>query len=474
MLVWKKCLLGFGFGLASLGAAQAQSETDSSYDVVVVGAGLAGLATARTLSEHGVRSCLVLEARDRIGGRVHTTTIGDDGTFVELGAQWVHNLSSENKLRPAAAFLTVTSCDDDPGDDVALFDADRRRWLTEAERDEGFAEWRGVLRAMDAMEPGATDESIVTTVSRVATACPRNILHWCLQRVAIANGLDAGDLSAVVWRDQEDDGLKGEGVYDGSLTDAIVKPLAKGSNIRLGSPVNKITANDDRVVVTMGDGKSVTCRHVVVAVPLGVLQASAITFTPPLPPTHTDALSRFHSGQLNVVVLRFPRVFWPPERHFFGMLGGDGYDDMTTILNLTSTRSSQVPLLMFQVFGTAASDLETMTEAEVSGRAMRVVREMFGGNVPDPVACRTSSWSSDVHAHGSYTAAAVGACATDYATLAEPMVVGGKPRVLFAGEHTNGDHAGTMLGAYKSGVREGDRLAALLGKKKTFHTKIEK
>ena len=124
------------------------------------------------------------------------------------------------------------------------------------------------------------------------------------------------------------------------------------------------------VSVHTSNGTEIRARQVLVTVPLGVLQSGSIEFSPPLPQDKTDALARFQAGLLDIVVLRFDKIFWPKDVHFFGVISDqhaatrltlshivpDNQQDqdpsrwgMSTILNLTSARSDETPLLQMQV-----------------------------------------------------------------------------------------------------------------------------
>jgi monoamine oxidase len=182
------------------------------------------------------------------------------------------------------------------------------------------------------------------------------------------------------------------------------------------------------VSIHTSNGTEIRARQVLVTVPLGVLQSGSIDFSPPLPQDKTDAISRFQAGLLDIVVLRFDKIFWPKDVHFFGLISDqhaatrltlshivpDNQHDqdpsrwgMSTILNLSSARNDETPLLQMQVVGSDASDLECLSEKDVAMKAMKVVRTIFP-DASDPIACRVSRWCDDEFARTSYAAAAVG------------------------------------------------------------------
>jgi monoamine oxidase len=222
----RRLALASGLVASTLGLAL-NPDTPRPRDVVIVGAGMAGLAAAACLRREGL-DCAVLEGRERAGGRVWSVSIGETMTedntgpcthssascgcaHVELGAQWVHNLTDANPVFHLAKrkghAVTETSCDDEPGPDVSLYDGTLRRWLTPAERDAAFAEWhrlQAVMASGNLSEPHttathSTDHDSMGLAFRRAAVDPApisvpaaaramylRVASWCLDRVGIA------------------------------------------------------------------------------------------------------------------------------------------------------------------------------------------------------------------------------------------------------------------------------------------------
>jgi monoamine oxidase len=193
----------------------------------------------------------------------------------------------------------------------------------------------------------------------------------------------------------------------------------------------------------------------ILTAPLGVLQRGAVAFDPPLSEEKRAALGRLGMGVLDKVALRFPRAFWPRERHFVGYASARA-DEFPVFLNLA--RGGGAPILVGFAGGSAARELEGRSDAEIAGAAMAVLRRIFGRGVPEPEAAVATRWASDPDALGSYSNLRVGADPADYDRLAAPLAGG---RLRFAGEATNRAHPATVHGAYLSGVREAERLLAI-------------
>jgi monoamine oxidase len=423
-------------------------------DVVVVGAGVAGLAAARALALGG-RRVVVLEARDRIGGR--TWTDSALGVPVDLGASWIHGIDGNPLWALASRFgidtveCTVGSFQFD-GRPIAWHAPSGRR-LTAAEASEFVAD----LHALDAALPAVVDHApppstyavAVNTVlkdlriegdraARVREYTAHRSEDLCGAPVTVldAHGLDeehvAGD----------------EVVFPGGYAQYAVA-LAEGLDVRLGSEVRSVRTTGAGVVVGRSDGTAVTAADVVVTVPLGVLQAGAITFEPPLDPAVLDAMGRLGMGVYDKVFLRFPTRFWGDD-WVVRQQGSAGVDwhswyDMS--------RVTGEPVLAALVGGAGARRIESLPDALVVDEGLSALRRMFGDDVPAPEGYRITRWAADPFARGSYSYLHVGASPDDHDLLGTPS-----GRVQLAGEATWGDDPATVHGALLSGLRAASRL----------------
>ena len=191
-----------------------------------------------------------------------------------------------------------------------------------------------------------------------------------------------------------------------------------------------------------------------VTLPLGVLQANAVTFDPPLPAARVEATARLGVGTLAKLAYEFDEVFWPANQYAFGM-AEDPATHPTMIVNLWSSHRSRCLVLL--AGGALGRALERMPEADAHAWGMTMLRECFGKAVPEPRTRHRTSWSLDPYARGAYTFIAAGATPADIRTLQEPL----GDRIFFAGEATSAEHWGTVHGAYLSGLREAARISGV-------------
>jgi hypothetical protein len=245
--------------------------------------------------------------------------------------------------------------------------------------------------------------------------------------------------------------------------DAAFRRLASLLDVRTGCPVAAVTVTErvEGVGVTTAAGETLWGAAAIVTVPLGVLKAGTIAFSPPLPDWKAGAVARLGFGDLNKVVLQFPEPFWDDSVDFFGAAAGAGAADRGWCFMFWNFhRFAGAPVLAALVSGAAARAAEGMDDSELRDRAVATLRALHPGvAVPDPVACTVSRWGGHPYARGSYSYVAVGSSSRDYDQLAQPV----QRRVLFAGEHTVKAHPDTVGGAMLSGLREAARALEILG-----------
>ncbi|MDX2176597.1 MAG: FAD-dependent oxidoreductase [Candidatus Sumerlaeia bacterium] len=421
--------------------------------VLVVGAGLAGLAAARSLraSEAEV---LVLEARARIGGRVWTDR--SLGAAVDLGAAWIHGPKGNPIARLAKDAGAATVKTD--WDSMRLFAPDGRPLGDDAlER-----AWHHAERAFAALEKarrGASPElSVADALERYLRSADldaeaRQDVRWVLgSEIELSYATDLADLSLASLN--EDDGFDGGDWIFPDGAGRLASHLADGVDVRLSHRVAAVRQGGDRVQVETDRGTFEGDRCLV-TLPLGVLAAGSVAFDPPLPEGMLASLRRLRMGVLNKVAMRFAKPFWDPTLHTFGRMPGAADEPQTGFLPLTPANGSRV--LVALRAGSAARSMERLTDGQLADEVLAELRKCHGATVPEPEAMVATRWAGDEFALGSYSVIPPGAAAEDRDALAAPH-----GRVHFAGEATHRGYPSTMHGAYLSGLREADRIAALL------------
>lgn len=427
----------------------------SGVDVVVIGAGVSGLAAARLLTRHG-RSVVVLEARDRIGGRVVTDR--SDGRVTDLGASWIHGVDGCPVAPAAEAFgmrtveFTVGAFQPD-GRPIAHHGPDGRR-LSEGEARAHVADIHTVDAALagiiaasqsDASYRDVTEEAITRQGWDVARAA--RVREYLEHRAEEQYGVWIDDLAA---HGLDDDEVVGDEVVFPDGYDVLPSRLAEGLDIRLSHVVTHIGWGDDGVVVTTGRGRF-TAGTAVLTVPVGVLQSSDLVIDPPLPPANARALDHLRMNAFEKIVLRFPDRFWPDDVYAIRQQGPEGrrwhsfYD---------LTRLHGEPTLLTFAAGPTATEICSWDDAQVVESILEQLRRLHGPDVPAPTCVHRTDWQGDPFARGSYAYMTVGATTADHDDLATP--IGGVLHI--AGEATWTDDPATVPAALLSGHRAASRV----------------
>jgi monoamine oxidase len=431
-------------------------------DVVVIGAGAAGVAAARALHDAGV-SVAVLEARERIGGRMFTHRDGDTPVPIELGAEFVHGSAKElNELLDDAGLLSV----DVAGERYAAAGRSLRPLH------DFWEQLDLIMRRMP--KPPAPDRSFREFLDtrpggrRLARA-RRLALQWVEgfhaadPRVASVHALADGGWPA----DDHEERRLGR-VIDGY--DRVVEWLATplGARIRLGAVVTRVRWQPGKVEVQIQHTDrrprfALDARAAVIAVPLGVLKASAgeagaIEFVPALD-RKRPALNHLAVGSVVRVVFRLRERVWAPEYDNLSFLHSSDPDFPTWWTNYPM----RTPVIVGWCGGPGARRLSQLPVNQLESRAvtslarqLRISRQRLRALVEG---FWTHDWEHDPYARGAYSYVAVGG--TDAtAALARPL----RRTLFFAGEaaETEGG-TGTVDGAISSGRRAAKQVIRALG-----------
>lgn len=428
--------------LLALLAAPTAPMAQTGRRVIVIGAGLAGLSAARDLAAAGAE-VVVLEARDRIGGRIWTSRHWPD-LPMDLGASWIHGVNG-NPLTTladlAGAGRVTTSYEsalalDARGQEVDLTDV--------------YAEAEAIIdEAREQADEAESDLSLAEAIEELAdwddadAATRRLIRHVVNGAVEAEYGGAWHEVSA--WYFDESLGFDGEDALFPGGYDQITDHLAKGLEIRTGQVVTGISPDGDGVAVTLADGSVLTADHAVVTVPLGVLKAGGIAFGAGLAPKREAAIATLGMGLLNKCWLRFDRVAWPDDVDWIEWVGPkDGVWSQWVSL----ARATNLPVLLAFHAGDQARAMEKLSDAEMLASAHAALRAMFGPDFPAPIDAQITRWSQDPYAQGSYSFNAVG-CTPD--TRRALAGTDWDTRLVFAGEASEPDHWGTAHGAVLSG-----------------------
>lgn len=406
-------------------------------DVIVVGAGLAGLGAATALRERGLR-CVVLEASDRIGGRAWTTNPAAlGGVWFDMGAVWLHDAEHNPLVAIARAAGDRLLRSDELRVERTFVDG---RLATAAELADYGDAWPRFEAAADRLLANHDD----VPLSAVARSLPddpwaQTIEAWEGPVICV---VDADRFSTRDWRNNA---LGGSNlVPDGGIGAFVQRRLGRGLDVRLRSPVRRLVWNGPGGRVSV-DG--LTARACIVTVSTGVLAAGGLAFEPVLPSSVLDSVAALPMGLAVKIALRAvtdDRLGLPPH------------------CSVDRQVKAGEPLMPFQCWpfgrdyvqgwigGSTAWDLARAGEAAAVDFVLGQLRAVFGGRVDQVFAGGAhlvTGWDADPWVRGGYSYAVPGGAAARR-RLAEPV---GDGHLLFAGEACQIPYASTVAGAWISG-----------------------
>jgi monoamine oxidase len=424
---------------------------EASWDVVIIGAGVAGLAAGANLAAKG-HSILILEARDRVGGRVWTRHEPELTVPVELGAEFIHGRIPETFELLQEVGKTA-------------LDTSGRRWtLLDGhlqQRTEGLFEQvqKGLERFTRSQVPDMAFDKFLADAEHYGLS-----KDACRMARAAVEGFDAADPARVSTFSIAEEWSAG-GMLDApqfrpaggysSVLSALCGALERRHvRLQLHTLVQSVRWDPARVEVDgefLGRPFHATARKAIVTLPLGVLQApphavGAVRFAPALGAKHA-ALAALASGPVLKVMLRFRSAFWET-------LAGGKYRDASffqapdlTFRTFWTARPMGAPLLVAWMGGPRAAALSERPVAEIVRAASDSAQTIFGGHELELEAAYLHDWLADPFSRGAYSYVTVGG-QNARRELAAPLA----DTLFFAGEATDSE-GGTVTGALHSGTR---------------------
>lgn len=412
--------------------------------IILVGAGMAGLAAARYLADHGMNDFLVLEGRNRIGGRIYTEI--SDGMPIDLGASWIHGPDGGNPITDVArdAGAEMFATDDE---NVIVYDQSGKP-ISEKLLNEKYDAFDDLLERAD--DVAAVNKSLQSAILEIAPdALSDPLMQYQLNAfIEFDTGGDADKLCSLLWESDEE--FPGKDVFISNGYHLIPEYLAEGIPVYLDHTVRSVDYREDIIYLETNQG-IFSAERVLLTLPLGVLKSAAVQFIPELPAPKQLSLQRLARGHVNKVILVFPEAFWDINQQYIGYTGGKK-GQYPYFMNFR--KFSEWNALMTFAIGEFAREMEEQPDEDIQADIMASLRKIYDEAALAPKKIFISRWTADPFTMGAYTYVPVGATHNDFYEIAKPLY----QQLFFAGEHTTAEYRGTVHGAYISGIREAENI----------------
>ena len=419
-------------------------------DVIIVGAGAAGLSAGRILSQ-SEKSLHIIEARDRIGGRIHT--LKDEGLSypVEAGAEFMHGelpltkaLMKEAKVSHQAGHGRVWNVINNHLSGGNFFD---EGWNELMDRLEGLDQDVTIGEFLQKYFGEAKYESLVESVK------------------GFVQGYDAADVNkasamalAEEWRSGDVKGYRPRGGYT-QLMEFLWNEIQQRKGIfKLSSVVKKIKWKPDNVEIETNTGETLTTRKILITVPISILKAGVIQFEPPLP-RHQHALRHLEIGAVIKFLFEFKDRFWERgnSTEYRQMPGLNFLFSDAFVPTWWTQKPNDIPLLTGWLAGPIVQTIQ-QDDSSLFTEAIKSLAYLFGRQ-PDQLvkeirSARVVNWSADEYSRGAYA----------YKTLqtAEAIKIFSDPvenTIFFAGE---GLYDGAEMGTVEAALASGKAAAEMI------------
>ncbi|CAL9121708.1 unnamed protein product [Musa textilis] len=436
--------------------------------VIIVGAGMSGISTAKTLSDAGIKDILILEATDRIGGRMRKASF--TGLNVEVGANWVEGVNGLeiNPIWEMANKLHLTKFISDLHNISSNTYKENGGLYLRSEVDKVIKEANKVKifgeKLSKSIPPDSHGDISILASQRLEDLVPSTALEMVMdyfnydyefaepprvtslqKTIPLPTFANFGKEAYFVADQRGFESL----VYD--LAGHFLR-MTKNSSIvdprlLLGKVVRDIRHSMSGVTVTTEDGSFYDTDYVIISVSIGVLQSKLIKFKPGLPQWKNLAICQFGMSVYTKIFLKFPHKFWPDGEGTEYFLYASERRGYYPVWQHFEKQFPGANVLLVTVTDEESRRIERQPDSQTKAEAMEVLRNMFGKHIPEATDILVPRWSSDRFFKGSFSNWPLGVNQYEFDQIRAPI-----GRVYFTGEHTSEHYNGYVHGAYLAGI----------------------
>ena len=458
-------------------------------EVLILGAGITGITAARTLEVNNIKDFLVLEAGDRIGGRIRE----DDDTGLELGANWIHGLDMRDKQHHPI-WREWTACDKDgPNGSITPFNFTRVYNSSGQEYDiwdesgtylKRKAVFDKAYKRACQLETNLTDDISLREGLKLEGWTPHTpldeFMEWAKcdfdsaitpEKASLLFYFPAYTYYAFLGPEPNATAI------DYLVTDKkgysfVTRCLARNfmnDRLRLNSVVTDVHTAKDCVCAAVNGSSQYCGRYGIVTFSIGSLHAAvnkeenSVRFNPPLPGWKQDAIRNAMPVQYGKVRLLFNSSFWnvTEDQHVLGYVANERGYYAYYILDKSTPN-----VITVDVAEDLAVRVSNQSTSKTVGEVMTILRKIFGQDIPEPSSALVSRWSTDPLFRCAYTAYRTGAPEDVFDFLLKPV----NGSLYFAGETMNTSEYGYTHSGYGSGAYVAHQLVNLLSPTQREHT----
>ena len=417
------------------------------FEVIIVGAGAAGIMAANFLRSRNVTAC-ILEARDRIGGRIHDIDTPEMG-HLHLGASWLHHKGNQHILRPLLDQYQVKYLNEDALESSEKMEIYTKHGKLSGKEKKQFTE---ILIQLPKNIRQIGQENPTLSIAEAVTLIGKKYQYsQSLIQALITRSSEHCSQNADVMPAAEFDGWEPNGLFIKDGFGKLIGHLSEDLNIKLNTIVKCIDQTNETIVVRTNQ-ESYSCRYVISTLPTGVLQSGQVIFVPPLPDNKKTALEQLDSGNHEKIFLKFPSVFWDQDTEIFQLATPEGRGICTQWHNVLLSTENQ-KILYTNISGPDIAYARKGDQA-LQDICMDRLRQMFGDQIPEPEAIYVTRWSLDQFTLGGpYAHPTMEGKMAHLSTIGEPF-----GHIHFAGVDTSESETETVEAALLSGIRTAKQI----------------